>query len=369
METMVVKPIFTFIVSILLVSNLLSQNGTFVFVSETGNPFILKVNDSLITSKPQSNVKVKHLDTGKQLISIKETIDNKEYQLLDSIFITDKVQFQKKEFTFGVVLEKKKLRLKFRGVSDYSGESKLVIPEPPKETAPLVDNSLYGNLYQAKNNKPVFFKNYNTDSAVCKQPLNDKEISYAKSLLIKCNDEETKLKYLKEIIQNNCFSISQFKIMVELIPIDMDRLNLSKSAYSHFTDKQNISSLTAVFKYQSMKESFLGFIKEEENIVKQKAQNCSTPINSMQFDELFLKIKNGGYENEKVALAKKLLVNVCLNTQQTKSLVQLFTHDRETLDFMKSAYHVLTDKQNAKDLLNEFQFTETKEEFLKYISK
>lgn len=365
---MVIRLILTFIVSIVFV-NAFSQNGTFIFVSETGSPFILKVNDSLITKEAQSNVKVTHLDIGKQLVNIEETIGDKRYYLVDSIFINDKEKFQKKEFTFGVILEKQKLKLRFRGVSDYSGDGNVFIPEAPKEPVPLVDNSLYGNLYQAKNNKPVFFQNYLKDSTLCRINLTEKEIAYAKTLLKKCNDEETKLKYLTEIINNNCFTVNQFKEMAEMIPIDMDRLNLSKQAYNHLTDKQNVTSLNTIFKYPTMKEAFNTFIKDEENIIKQKAQNCTVPINAKQFDDLFLKVKNGGYENEKVVLAKKLMVNVCMNTLQVKSLAQLFTHDRETLDFMKSAYNVLTDKQNAKDLANEFQFSETKNEFLKYISK
>jgi len=36
---------------------------------------------------------------------------------------------------------------------------------------------------------------------------------------------------------------------------------------------------------------------------------------------------------------------------------------------MKCALNILTDKENNKNLVDEFQFQGTKDEFLKYISK
>ena len=62
-------------------------------------------------------------------------------------------------------------------------------------------------------------------------------------------------------------------------------------------------------------------------------------------------------------------MNVCLSSSQVKKLSELISHDREKNELLKSAYYVLTDKENAATLADEFQFTETKDEFLKFISK
>jgi hypothetical protein len=116
-----------------------------------------------------------------------------------------------------------------------------------------------------------------------------------------------------------------------------------------------------------MKESFTSFLKDQENISKQKKMQCKEPITSGKLEEIYNRIKNTAYENEKINLAKKILVDVCLSSVQAKKLSDLITHDREKSELLKSAYYVLTDKENANTLAEEFQFSESKEEFLKFI--
>jgi hypothetical protein len=161
----------------------------------------------------------------------------------------------------------------------------------------------------------------------------------------------------------------QLKELLESTPIDMDRLNSAKKAYTHLSDQQNAHTLLVIFKFPTMKESFSSFIKEQENIIKQKNMNCKEPISASDFETLLSKIKKAPYENEKVVVAKKLLVDVCISSTQAKKMCDLYTHDREKMELLKSAYNVLTDKNNAPILADEFQFKETKEDYLKYISK
>jgi hypothetical protein len=96
---------------------------------------------------------------------------------------------------------------------------------------------------------------------------------------------------------------------------------------------------------------------------------CTTPVSSEKFKEVFSKIKNSGYEYEQLAAVKKILVSTCISSEQAKTILSIFTHDRERLEFLQSAYIVMTDKENAKVLADELQFSETKKDFLNYISK
>jgi len=47
-------------------------------------------------------------------------------------------------------------------------------------------------------------------------------------------------------------------------------------------------------------------------------------------------------------------VDVCLSSNQIKKIGELFTHDREKFELVKFAYNVLTDKENASGLADEF---------------
>lgn len=346
-----------------------SQTNSLVIFSEQGKPFYLSVNHEEINKTAESDVKVFNLPTGSNLIEIKVPGTTKELSLIDSIFLSPTSKFLDKEFTYVLSEKQEKLELKFKAVSEHSGPETPSIPEAPKETVPLVDNSIYGNLYQAVKNKPVFFDNYYGETSSCKIALTNKEIKYALNLMLKVNDKETAYRYLNQIIDNNCYTVLQLKDLLDAVYIDMDKLNSAKKAYPHILDKENVNVLMTLFRYPAMKESFTSFLKDQENIIKQKKLQCKEAISSGKLDEIYTRIKNTPYENEKINLAKKLLVDVCLSSSQVKKLSELITHDREKNELLKSAYYVLTDKENAATLADEFQFTETKEGFLKFISQ
>lgn len=345
-----------------------SQSNSLIIFSESAKPFYLFINHDSINKLPQSNVKVFDLATGWNFIEIKIPNSANEIHFKDSILLTGHPKYLNKEFTYVLIEKNEKLNLQFKGVSERSGPVVPLVPDEPKEVIPLIDNSIYGILYQSVNNKPIFYSNYDTETRSCKNVLSDKEIKYALNLFKKANDDEAKYRYLLQIIDYNCYTSKQIKELIEQISIDMDRLNASKRAYSHVTDKENITVLTTNFRYQVMRESFTTFLKEEENIVRQKSLQCKEPIGEAKFNTLFNSIKSTAYENEKLKLSKKLLVDLCLSSIQIKKLSELIIHDREKIDFMKCAFNVLTDKENAASLADEFQFKDAKNEFLNYIS-
>ena len=347
-----------------------AQTNSLVVFSSNGSVFQLKVDNEIINKVKQSNVKAIDLSTGSHHLEISEFDDSGVVTVLkDSIFIGNELKYSNKEFTYVLESKDKKPFLVFKSISGQSGPSSPPIPEAPKEIIPLVDNSLYGNLYQAKNNIPVFFNHYDILNSSCEIKLSDMDLKYAVNLLKKCNDIETEFRYLNQIIKNNCLTSNQLKDLLALLTMDMDRLTIAKLAYSHLIDKENSKEILSVFKYPAMKESYVDFMKEQENKIKQKNLHCSEPMPDSKFGELLSKIKNTTHENEKYQLAKKLIVDVCISSMQIKQITPFFTHDRDKLDFLVSAHLVLTDKENAKLLISEFQSSEAKEEYLNLISK
>ncbi len=347
----------------------LAQNNSLVIFSASGNPFYVTFNTENITQIAQSNVKIFDVNSGWSTIEIKMPILNKELNFKDSILLSSKSKFTNKEFTYVLIEKGEKLELQFKSVSELSGPKTPAVPEKPKEVVPLTDNSIYGNLYQAVKNKPVFFINYDNETSTCKSPLTNEDLKRAIKLLTTANDKEAAYRYLKQIIDLNCYTTTQLIELLETAPIDMDRLNSAKKAYTHITDQQNVNTLLTVFKYPAMKESFASYLKDQADVIKQKNLNCKEPASEERFNNVYSKIKNTAYENEKLNISKKLLVDICLSSIQIKKISELYTHDREKLEYMKSAANILTDKENAKTLVDEFQYQGTKDEFLKYISQ
>ena len=346
-----------------------AQRNSLVIFSADGHPFYLSINKEQINKTAQSNVKVFDLSAGWALIEIKIPSVIKELRFKDSVLLGIAKKNINKEFTYVLEEHEGKLKLVFKTISEFSGPETPPVPEAPKEVVPLVDNSIYGNLYKAVNNKPVFYNNFDVKNNKCEHIITDQEIKYALNLMNKANDKEAAYRYLKQIIDSNCYSVNQLKILLETAPIDMDRLNSAKKAYSHVIDKQNITALMPIFKYPVMKESFGTFLKDEENVLAQKRMNCKEPCSESAFTNVYQLIKKAAYENEKVIVAKKELVDICLSSIQIKKLGELFSHDREKLEFIKYALPVLTDKENAKSLIEEFQYQGTKDDYLKYLAE
>lgn len=344
-----------------------AQHNSLVVFSASGEPFFMKVDQEAVNQSPQSNVKAFDLSTGRHVIEI--ALANGSRRMKDSLRITQSEKYDHKEFTYVLVSSGQNLSLQFKGVSEPSGPVLPPVPEAPKETAPVVDNSIYGHLYQAKQNRPVFFRNYDVQKGSCEQSLTDKDISYGVKLLAAANDEERQMGYMQQIISNNCYSTAQLQQLLLTFASEMDRLELTKAAYPHLTDRRNAAQLLPVFKYQSLKDNYTAFLNDQDILNKQRGLNCSQALDDARFQALYAKLKNGGYENEKLALAKKSLTTVCLSAAQAGQVAQLFLHDREKLECLKFMYPILVDKEQAAPLAELFQFSETKNDFLKFIAR
>jgi ribosomal protein L22 len=94
---------------------------------------------------------------------------------------------------------------------------------------------------------------------------------------------------------------------------------------------------------------------------------CRIAISDQKFNDVMNFIKGKKYENDKTTIAKKQLYLNCISTSQAQKILTLFSHDREKIEVLKSAYFAIVDKENILKLINEFQFQETRDEFSKFI--
>jgi hypothetical protein len=72
---------------------------------------------------------------------------------------------------------------------------------------------------------------------------------------------------------------------------------------------------------------------------------------------------------DKIKVAKKKTAEKCLSTDHVKRIMMIFTHDREKLEFAKAAYPGVVDRSNYLSLEEELQFTESKGDLKKFLSK
>ncbi|MBS1637033.1 MAG: DUF4476 domain-containing protein [Bacteroidetes bacterium] len=350
-----------------------AQTNDLVIFSATGKRFILTVNNDVINTVPQSNVKAFAISPGVLRLKIKFQEAKDSTVFYPVITIGNDKKYLNKEFTYVITdsyTNPKALHaLRFVTVNDTSGPEKPPIPEAPKEVVPMIDNSIYGILYKAKDNKPVFFNNYHTDSRSCDTSLSQHEMRYFAQLMNKSNDLERKSAYVTDVIQNNCYSVAQLMELVSYFTIELDKLKACKEGYWHLTDKQNASRLREVLVYKSIQEDYDNYLEEIARIEKQQKLACKEAVGAEKMTQMMAALKAAAYENEKLKVAKKQLSGNCFSCEQIRLMATSFHHDRERIDFVKSSYRVVVDKQEFYKLSDIFDFAETKDEFNKLYGK
>jgi hypothetical protein len=342
-------------------------NNSLVILSENGKRFILYVNGEKINNEPQADVKAFHVSEG--WCKLKVEFEKTAITFSDSIHIKNIEKNNNKEITYSIKeYAGKPDKFRFVSIGEPSGPETPRVPEAPVDKGPVIDNTIYGNLYKANANKPVFYRNYIDSSKTCSVDLTDTDIKHAINLVTKSNDIQNKFNYVEETVTRNCYTTSQLMQLLNLLDVEMDKLKLVKRGYTHLKDKANAPKIEEVFKFKSMKENFELFLKETANAEHQNSLHCTVAITNEALQEIISAIKKTQYENDRIKVAKDKVVNNCLNTMQVQQLLEIFTHDREKMDLAKNAYAVTIDKDNYKILVDNFQFSENKKEFLQFIS-
>lgn len=360
---------FTYLFLSFLVNTAYSQivNNNLVIISESGNRFILYVNNEKINTESQAEVKAFNISEG--WCKLKVEFEKNNIVATDSIRIKPIEKNNNKELTYSIRQNAKTHKFHFVSIGELSAPKTPVVAVAPIDRGPVIDNTIYGNLYKAENNKPVFYKNYIDSLKSCKVDLDDTDIKHAINLVIKTNDIENKYRYVEYTVDQNCYTTDQLFQLLNLLEVEMDKLKLVKRGYPHLKDKANAKKLEEVFKFKSMKEDFGYFLKEVANTEHQHGLHCAVAVSDEKLDEIISAIKKAPFEPDKIKIAKEKVVSNCLNTAQVEKLMQVFTHDREKMELAKSAYAVTVDKDNYKVLVENFQFSENKTEFLQFIAK
>ncbi|MGZ3884744.1 MAG: DUF4476 domain-containing protein [Bacteroidia bacterium] len=347
-----------------------AYDNNLVFFSKSYKAFTLYLNDEKINANPEINVKAFHVSDGWQKVRIEFSGEKDHRVLSDSIRIRPIERNNRSEIAYMIRDDSGEVPgLVFMSQGLASGPKAPPVPEAPKETIPMLDNNVYGNLYQAIDGKPVFFKNYDALRQACHADLNDKEVGYMLQLINKTNDFENQYKYIEQVVERNCYTAAQIAKILNLLTIEIDKLKLAEKAYPHLKDKAKVNELTGIFKYPTIKEEFAAFLNQFSVEQKQRDMNCTVALSDAEYKPIYEAVKKTPNEYEKTKQAKKELTAHCFSTTQLLEILNLFMHDRERLEFAKAAKLVVTDKENYPKLEEGFLFSETKTEFQKFISK
>jgi hypothetical protein len=103
----------------------------------------------------------------------------------------------------------------------------------------------------------------------------------------------------------------------------------------------------------------------DEAIFNEKPPRCYTPIASV--DAILKEVNEKSFSSDKMNIVTKNLRQQCINSDQAYRIVNAFTFEGDRLKIAKFLYNRMTDKQNAKKILELFTFESTKEEYKIFI--
>ncbi len=93
------------------------------------------------------------------------------------------------------------------------------------------------------------------------------------------------------------------------------------------------------------------------------------PMNTNDFEAARNTIRNEGFDETRLDIAKQVVSSNCLNTNQIISILQTFGFESSKLEFAKYAYDHCTDPNNYFKVSNSFSFSSSKQELNNYIRR
>lgn len=194
-------------------------------------------------------------------------------------------------------------------------------------------------------------------------PMDDKAFSAAKLQASEESYESAKLRRVKQISDANFLMTSQVKELLTVLSFESNRLDFARYAYPRTFDQANYADVKDGLKYTKSKDELAAFIKkqpvkdyaamqktavETERAAKEK--KVVAPAQSTLSEDDFKHLKNqvAGQtsDTKKLDKAKAVIKRIDVTTAQVTELTKLFLFGETRLEFAKSAYKKVVDKEN-----------------------
>ncbi len=360
---------FRLLVLILFGTFLQAQNNLIIY-SSNGKAFHLSskniaVNETTAAEYSFPNLLIDTIDL--TLIS-----KNKKIKLNSTVYLLNKgAKTTNKTFIYALETDtvKSKFNLRFLGIQDSPKLPNPLVPDVPYiDTSYKMLNKLYGDIFELKDGKPLFFNNL-PKSKKCLTPTSDKNVSHVLNLNKKTNVKTDRVKFSLETINNNCVTCAQVALLCQTLDFELDRIKVIKEAFKNITDPENKKLLEESVTFESgkkeIRESLV--IKSQNQLKNTKVCAVAVPDSVVKLLYDNLKLYNNDFD--RVIYLKSIDKNNCYTSIQLKNLLNTFLHDREKLEVCKLYYHNIVDKENLESYNDVFSFNETYNKYLDFLKQ
>lgn len=91
------------------------------------------------------------------------------------------------------------------------------------------------------------------------------------------------------------------------------------------------------------------------------------PMSATDFNGVIQTLKNQGFDNERLLIAKQVIGVNYFNVNQVREMMALFSFDESKLDIAKTAYPKTVDRENYFKINDELTYSSSKEELNRFL--
>jgi hypothetical protein len=250
----------------------------------------------------------------------------------------------------------------------------------------------------------------NTGHVGCNAPLPSNLFLIQKNKVRAQKTEAGRLITCKKIINTQCLTSQQVFELVSLLTFSNNRLDAAKLAYTRTFDPDNYEVVFNAFTISSAVEDLNNYIQtvnaswgttvttttttnpnnnnwnnnqnnNQNNNWNNNNQNnnnsyvpdytgpigCPRPMATSAFETAKKSISSNSFENTKLEVAKQIMGQNCLTSEQVLQVTKLFGFENTKLEFAKFAYSHTYDKGNYFKVNDAFTFESSKSELIEFI--
>lgn len=257
--------------------------GHLTVFAESGDAFFMYLNGELQNNTPQTNIRIEDLD--QKFYSVKIKFENKSLKEISKNYVS--VMDNNGVYgdvTYKIKVDKnKKTRMNFFSsipvVENYQAPQDVYVVHsiPNTQPPPIINNGVsVGGINininspnannQGQNNNPNSPHIEQQRGCLRKYEMRSADFENAKIAIGKESFEDSKLKIMFQIIQNNCFSTRQIAQLMQLQNFDETRLKVAKFALDYCVDPKNYYSLNTLLTFDSSKNELIDYAQSKANM-------------------------------------------------------------------------------------------------------
>jgi hypothetical protein len=255
----------------------------------------------------------------------------------------------------------------------------------------------------------------------CLAPMPSYDFEQANRMMARMRFADTQKQLFRQIVDHNCLLAEQIGILLNHFSFEDDKLEMAKYAWHSALDPERYYIITDQFRFENSKNNLLDYIQAQssgrsnttppsrapqnqppalrpntsngrpqtkpspshfQNPTSPNSSNfsgntsgykgptgCLAPLSEPEFNEVMQLIRRQSFSQTQQNVARQVAETHCLTTYQIKRILDLFSFDKDRIEFAHFAHRFCYDPGNYFLLADAFQFESSFEELNNRIKK